>query len=100
MPQYICVMVCKKVNIYGKVHKTGLRYFLKDKASCLNITGRSFYLSDKSLFILAMGKQHEMERFISFCKSGNPYSSIKHIEITDYPIYNYTSFEIIDSLKL
>jgi len=88
-------MVCKKVNIQGKVHKTGLLYFLKDKANCLNITGRSFYLSDKSLFILALGKAHEMEMFISFCKTGNPYSHIKNIEITDYPIYNYTSFEII-----
>jgi len=89
-------MVCKRIHIEGRVLKTGLRYFLKDKATILKISGRTFYLSDNSLFIIALGESDRMDKFVAFCKAGNPYSFIIHVEIINQPLFNYTSFEVVD----
>jgi len=93
-------MVCKRIHIEGRVLNTGLRYFLKDKATDLKISGRTYYLSDNSLFIIALGELDKMNKFVAFCKTGNPYSFIENVEIKNQPIFNYTSFEVVDEFTI
>nr|NQU91305.1 acylphosphatase [Bacteroidota bacterium] len=60
-----------KINIHGKVYKTGLRYFLKQRASQLKIKGCIFYGIDNSVEIIAIGENPELNKFIKYCHHGN-----------------------------
>ena len=82
------------------MYKTGLPYFLKEKARELSITGRTFYLSDHSLFLIAMGETNNMESFVHFCKTGNIYSRIGQVEIKEQPIFDFSTFEVYQPMSL
>ena len=84
------------IHIYGKVHKTGLRYFLKQKASQLNISGCVFYRDDHSVNVIAQGESSEIDKFVKHCKDGNVDSIIEKIIVKQCPGQVFNSFEVVD----
>lgn len=93
-------MICLAINIQGKVYKTGLRYFLKQKASGLGITGCVYYQEDKSAQIIAVGSKSQMDEFIRFCHAGNKDSEIGDVSLKKSPYQEFVSFEVHDSNKI
>ncbi len=94
------VMVCMKINIYGKVYKTGLRYFIKEKASQLKISGQVFYQDDNSVGVIAMGEKLDMDEFIRFCRLGNKDSLVENLQVEIIPITDDASFNVVDGKEM
>lgn len=90
-------MICLKINIRGKVYKTGLRYFLKQQASSLGIVGYVYYTSDNSVEVIGVGTKFQLDEFIRLCHAGNKDSKIEHVSMKKIPYQEFTSFEVHDS---
>lgn len=88
-----------KINIRGRVHKTGIRYFLKQQASRLKISGSVFYKEDNSVGVIAIGKKPEMDEFIRSCHHGNKDSIIENVSAEQSPLQDYDSFEVVDDVQ-
>jgi acylphosphatase len=85
-----------KINISGKVHHTGYRYFIKQIASQLKITGSVYYCPDRSVEILAVGGKNNLDEFIKNCKIGNKDSVVEDVHLSEIPPVVFESFEVID----
>ncbi len=88
-----------KIHIQGKVYKTGMQYFLKQKAFQLKITGCVFYLDDYSISVIAIGEKSSMDEFIRYCRSGNKESFIKDLSIKQNSKQEFDSFEVLNVTK-
>ena len=89
-------MLCYHIHITGSVYKTGYRYFLKENAARLNITGCVFYFPDHSAGIISIGEEKNLKEFISLCISGNLDSRVINVEIKTIPQLQLDSFEVIN----
>jgi acylphosphatase len=89
-------MLCYHIHITGSVYKTGYRYFLKENAARLKITGCVFYFPDRSAGIISLGEEKNLKEFISLCISGNLDSVVTNVEIRTIPSVQFDSFEVID----
>jgi acylphosphatase len=85
-----------KIKISGKVYHTGYRYFIKQKASRLDITGFVFYCPDQSVEILAMGENKNLNEFLKHCRTGNKDSRVEEIHLSEIPSLAFNSFEVVD----
>ena len=88
----------KNLNIIisGKVNKVGFRYFIKQRAAKFNITGSVGYKTPDSIFVEACGKPDELDEFLKYCRLGVPFSKIEKIEVSETPLKDYQTFEVID----
>ena len=84
------------IQITGKVHKVGFRYFIKQMAEKYSISGIVKYSSDKSLLVEASGKEKSLNKFISFCRLGCIGSEVENISISEMPSTWRQTFEIIN----
>ena len=89
-------MLCYCIHIFGSVYKTGLRYYLKQKASECQINGQVFYLHDKSVEVIAAGSIANLYEFLTFCLAGNYDSRIKKVDYIPIPLIQFESFDVVD----
>ena len=85
-----------KLKITGKVYHTGYRYFIKQKASQLKISGFISYCSDQSVEILATGENDYLDVFIKYCRIGNKDSCVGGISMSQIPVVKLDSFEVVE----
>lgn len=90
---------CLHIKVEGKVYKTGYRYFIKQKASQLDIHGRVFYHPDHSVGIIASGQKRNLEEFIKICLSGNKDSFIQRIDSKISHPTDFSSFEVVEAYE-
>jgi len=77
-----------------------MRYFLKQKASELNITGRVFYQNNHTIRVQAVGNASNINDFVAHCKTGNPDSIIMNTDVTPCPLQNFDTFEVEEKCKV
>ena len=77
-----------------------MRYFLKQKASELNITGRVFYNNNHTIKVQAVGNITNINDFVAHCKTGNPGSIIMNTDVTPCPLQSFESFEVEEKPKV
>ncbi len=70
-----------RIQISGRVFKTGYRYYLKQIAEGLHISGTIEYSKDQQVLVLANGSTKNLEEFISFCRMGCLGSDVESITI-------------------
>jgi acylphosphatase len=87
-----------RINIIGKVYKTGLRYFIKEKASRLKINGSVFYQKDHSVGVVAMGNKPNMDEFIRYCRHGNKDTLVEDFQVEIIPFTDDASFDVVDDI--
>ena len=88
-----------RINISGKVHKTGFLFFVKQFSQLYQINGFAKYLDKTTLLIEAEGTKGNLNRFLAYCKVGPPGSIINNIKITEGEIQNYRAFNIIENIS-
>ena len=88
-----------KIHITGNVYKTGMRYFLKQKAFLLKIKGCVFYQTDHSISVIAIGEKFNMDEFVKYCRNGNKESLIEDLSIRQNSMQKYDSFEVLNNNK-
>ena len=98
---YGCTFILMKnlrINISGKVRKTGFLFFVKQFSQLYSINGYAKYTGETSVFIEAEGKHDALDMFVKYCRIGPVGSKIKSIRIEEGKVKNYKSFAIIDTL--
>jgi len=93
-------MPCYKIHITGSVFKTGFRYYLKDKALFLGITGKVYYVDESTVGVIASGTSEKMFLFLEFCETSNHFVQITNIDISKIPPQEFTSFEVDDEIPI
>jgi acylphosphatase len=58
------------------VQGVGFRYFLREKGEELHLTGVVKNMQDGSVFVLAEGREENLQQFIEFAREGNDYTKI------------------------
>ena len=91
-------MQALKIQIHGKVYKTGMLYFLRQEAFENNIMGRVFYHTDHSIGVLAEGEKNDLDEFIMACRNGNFDSLVENFSVRQNPVQGYGSFEVLDKM--
>ena len=84
-----------RITISGKVYKTGLRYYAKQMAEGLGITGSVAYTPNHAVQIEASGTEPALTSFIEFCRLGCIGSQVHEISIVEFAGTPFPSFEII-----
>lgn len=74
----------------------GYRYFLKENAERLNISGYINYLQDKSLEIMASGSFDNLHTFLKVCREGFIGHDVESVSFEEIPVQDFQTFEVVD----
>jgi len=83
------------LTIRGRVQGVGFRYFVKQKADLMNITGFVKNQYDGSVYIEAEGESEQLELFIITCKQGPWAARVVNSEVQYCPLQGFTEFKIM-----
>jgi len=76
------------LTVSGRVQGVGFRWFTREQAEKLNITGYVKNLWSGSVEIFAEGEEERLERFILELKQGPSFAKVEAIRSEEFP---YTS---------
>ncbi len=83
------------LKIFGQVQGVGLRYQTDMKARQFNVTGWARNENDGTVKILAQGDDKNINKLVTWLKSGESYAQIEKVEIEHEEVnVNYNSFNI------
>ena len=83
-----------KLIVTGMVQGIGYRYFVQKVAEEEHVLGYVKNNSDGNVEIFVECDKNNFEKFLSRIKTEHPYAIVDKIEITQQPIYNYSTFSI------
>ena len=84
------------IRVKGRVQMVMYRDFAQRKARALDVVGTVQNMKDKSVHIIAQGKEESLEKYIELLKKGPALSSVDRIEITERDsLGKYAIFNII-----
>jgi acylphosphatase len=88
-----------KVHIFisGRVQKVGFRFFTRQKAQRLGLTGWVRNRTDGRVEVEAIGKKEKIDQFFDWLHQGSPLSRVEDVEVTDRKKINknlFSGFEI------
>ena len=83
-----------KIEITGKVYKTGFRYFVKQMAEKLSVAGTVKYSANRSIVIEASGNDNSLDQFIGNCRLGSLGSEVESVLVTENSLQYQNSFTI------
>lgn len=75
--------IAKQFLIYGRVQGVWFRAWTKEKADKIGIKGWVRNLPDKSVEVLAIGNEKEMDKFSTLLWKGPPLAKVRDIKITE-----------------
>jgi len=82
------------ITISGRVQGVGFRYFVKQKADMLAITGFVKNLPDRKVYVEADGDAEQLQLFISLCKQGPSHAWVENADIQYCPLQGFVGFTI------
>ncbi len=84
------------IKVIGNVQGVNFRYYGKQKAEELGLTGYARNGADGSVNIEAEGEEAALERFIAWCRRGPKFAQVADVEY-EYAdqARNFTSFNIL-----
>lgn len=83
------------IIVRGKVQGVFFRQSTKDAAKKLGISGTVKNNSDGTVYIVAEGEMNQLEKFISWCKTGPPRADVVGVEVNEMPPLTFSGFNII-----
>lgn len=82
------------ITISGRVQGVGFRYFVKQKADSLSISGFVKNLPDRKVYVEAEGDAEQLQLFIFSCKQGPSYARVESTDIQYCPMQGFVDFTI------
>jgi len=67
--------------VYGHVQGVGFRFFARNSAISLNLTGFTRNLSDGTVEIHAFGPIPDLERLLHYINTGSVGSDVDHVDV-------------------
>ena len=83
------------IKVHGRVQGVFFRQGTKEKAVMFRLNGWVRNLPDGTVEITATGDEQNIEKLIQWCQQGPPRAVVNKVEVTDSPLNNFTSFEIV-----
>jgi acylphosphatase len=83
-----------EVYVSGVVQGVGFRYFTRRVAREMGIKGYVKNLPDGRVYIIAVGEDAMLDKFISAIKKGPRLSVVKKVEISEVESVKFDDFEI------
>jgi len=80
--------------IKGRVQGVGYRYFAKNAAEKLGLSGYARNLDDGSVEVVAVGPQSAVEELLAALHLGPRLSDVRSVEFDTAPMEHFGSFEI------
>jgi acylphosphatase len=84
-----------RIRIHGRVQGVGFRWWTRNQARRLGITGLVRNLPDGRVEVLARGALGPLERFVDALRAGPPGSEVTHVEREAAADVSVRSFEIV-----
>ena len=81
------------IKIYGQVQGVSFRYYAKEQAMNLGLTGFVRNEADESLYIEVEGEPDILKKFIDWCYKGPVLASVEKVEIKEGKIRGYKEFK-------
>ena len=88
MPKHVNIMVS------GKVQGVFYRASTREKAEALGVKGFVRNERDGSVYVEAEGEEENLNRFIAWCKTGPPGSSVHKVDVISGELKGFTRFEV------
>lgn len=88
-------MLTVDVQIFGKVQGVFFRKNTAEKARDLGIRGTVQNKPDGSVHILATGTEDSLEKFLDWCKQGDPPAKVEHVDVDRVDFQEFEGFEIL-----
>lgn len=82
-------MIRYSIIVNGRVQGVGFRYFLQLTACKLNLTGWCKNLMDGSVELEVQGLEKNVFSFVSVIKTGNTFSRVDDIELSEVPVRDH-----------
>ncbi len=82
------------IKVSGRVQGVGFRYFAKCQAEKLDIKGFVQNQSDGSVYLEVEQEAEILDKFLTWCKKGSPWSKIKSIDVKVGEVKNHSHFII------
>jgi acylphosphatase len=74
------------ITVTGRVQGVGFRYFAKDAADSLGITGWVRNNFERAVECEAQGEGEDLENFVSRLREGPPMSRVKDVAVNEVPV--------------
>ncbi|HUI93181.1 MAG TPA: acylphosphatase [Chitinivibrionales bacterium] len=81
------------ITVTGRVQGVGFRYFVKDAADSLGISGWVRNTDDRAVECEAQAEEKDLEEFIGKLREGPPISRVKEVAVNEIPIDQMTEQE-------
>lgn len=82
------------LTISGRVQGVGFRYFVKQKADFLSITGFVKNLPGRKVLVEAEGYSEPLQLFIALCKQGPSHARVENVDLQYCPLQYFEDFSI------
>lgn len=84
------------IKISGDVQAVGFRFWLKQKARDLNLSGFVRNQDNGNVYTLVQGEKEDLDDYLDLCKEGPELANVKNVEYKEEDIEeNLESFEIM-----
>ncbi len=88
-------MTRRHLIVAGRVQGVGFRWFTKETADALGLTGWVSNRRDGTVELEAEGTETALDEFVERLKTGNPAARVDKIESLPAPVKQETTFRII-----
>lgn len=77
---------CRKLVISGRVHRVGYRYWLRQTAQALGVTGWVRNLADGTVEALVCGIHDQIDELIRQCHEGPLFAKVADVEVASVSV--------------
>lgn len=88
------MIIHKNITVHGRVQGVGFRFSARDTARNYAVKGFVMNLADGSVYIEAEGPEHNVDKFIDWCRIGPAHALVEDMEVTDGEVKNFRVFDI------
>ena len=82
------------IIITGLVQGVGFRYYIKEKADQLGVTGLVKNLTNGNLYMECCGKQAILKKFVEACQRGPALAQVATCRVSEIASKNFSDFKI------
>ena len=81
------------LTIHGHVQGVGYRYFIKQKADLLGISGFVKNQPNGIVYVEAEGETGQLQLFIGICRQGPSHAWVEKVDVQYCPVQDFEDFE-------
>ena len=87
-------VVCRKIQIFGRVQGVFFRASAKERADELGLSGYVRNLADGSVEVIVQDEKGVVDSFVEWLKNNPALSRVENIKTEDLPLQDFKGFEI------